>query len=215
MAAQRREKKAKARTKKKNVCGAQKHGGGKCQKQAGWGTEHLGIGKCKIHGGTAPMHMRHAAKQMAADFLGTPLEINPLDALLWCIKIRAGEVKWLSDRMAELDKDKWIEATMVGKQFHLYARERQKAMSDLTKFSQIAISLGIAERAVKMAETYGELLAKYTKGLLDDLWPYLSAEGKAKAPLFVRERLILLDGGLSEPPLPGMAGQQKQKELAA
>jgi hypothetical protein len=212
MRRQRREKKLKERARRLNVCGAQKRSGGKCQKQAGWGTDHKGIGKCSLHGGTAPNHLKHAAKKMAHDFLGTPMEINPLDAILWCIKIRAGEVKWLGERMAELDKENWEEQTMMGKQFHLYARERQKALNDLAKFSQMAISLGIAERAVKLAETYGELIARYTQGLLNDLWPHLDSEGRAKAPLIVRQHLIALDGGMEQDrQLPELEAPKKEK----
>jgi hypothetical protein len=176
-------------------CGAKKRGGGKCTLAAGWGTNHLGIGKCKLHGGAMINHVKAAASAEYRKLLGNPIEINPLDAILWCIKIRAGEVKWLSDRMAQLDEKSWIEDTMVGKQFHLYARERQHAMSDLARFSQMAISLGIAERAVKLAETYGELLAQYTQGLLNDFWPHLDEEGRAKAPQFIRSRLLALDSG--------------------
>ena len=34
------------------VCGAKKkQGPGTCQQKAGWGTDHLGEGRCKLHGG--------------------------------------------------------------------------------------------------------------------------------------------------------------------
>lgn len=180
-------------------CGAQKRNGGSCTLAAGWGTNHPGNGRCKLHGGSTPTHVRSAARGELRTLLGIPLEINPLDALIMCIKIRAGEVKWLSDRMAELDAKSWVEETLVGKQFHLYARERQAAMNDLARYSQMAISLGIAERAVRMAETYGEMLAAYTKGILDDLWPHLDAEGRAKAPQIVRHHLLALDSTKKEP----------------
>jgi hypothetical protein len=189
---------------KSALCGAKKRSGGVCMLGAGWGTDHYGHGKCKLHGGSTPTHVLNAAGDEYRKLFGTPMEINPLDALLWCIKVRAGEVKWLSDRMAELKPEEFIENTMLGKQFHLYARERQKAMADLVKFSQIAISLGIADRAVKLAETYGQLLAAYTQGLLDDLWPHLSEEGRSRAPQFVRNRLLALDAGPGRQDLPAL-----------
>lgn len=177
------------------TCGATKRHGGKCTLAAGWGTNHPGIGKCKIHGGTSPTHIKSAATEEHRRLFGTPREINPIDALLECIRIRAGEVQWLGDRMAELDKKDWVEDTAFGKQFHLYARERKAAIGDLAKYSQMAISLGIAERAVKLAETYAELLAQYTQNLLNDLWPFLNEEGRAMAPTIVRQHLIALDQG--------------------
>jgi len=181
------------------LCMAMTRGGTKCRRKAGWGTNHVGTGRCKLHGGAFVTHSKAAAKKIANEFLGTPRDMNPFDAILWCIKIRAGEIEWLSERMAELDKAAWVEQTMVGKQFHLYARERHKAMQDLVKFSGIAVSLGIAERAIKLAETYGELLAQFTKNLLQDLWPHLDEEGRAKAPSFVRQRLLQLDQGRELP----------------
>lgn len=202
---QRDKKKHKAKVERerrvpKNRCAANKRTGGTCNKPAGWGTNHVGMGKCRFHGGMQPSHVKAAAKAEYRRLLGSPIEINPLDALLWCIKIRAGEVKWLSDRMMQLDEKHWIEDTMVGKQFHLYARERQHAMNDLARYSQMAISLGIAERAVKLAETYGELLAVYTKGIIDELWPFINEAGREIAPNVVRRHLIALDGGRTAVP---------------
>jgi len=180
--------------KKNGFCLAQKKGGGgKCQLPAGFGTDHTGYGKCKWHGGSTPTHIKAAAKNEARILLGHPIDMNPLDALLWCIRLRAGEVKWLSERMAELQEKDWTVETMIGKQFHLFARERSAAMNDLARYSQMAISLGIAERAVKLAETYGILLGKLLKGVLDDL--QLTPDQRERAPLIVRRHLIAIDSG--------------------
>jgi hypothetical protein len=183
----------------KNVgvtCGAKKRHGGKCAMPAGWGTNHYGIGKCKLHGGSTPNQVKAAASEEYRRLLGNPIEINPLDALLWCIKISAGEVQWLTEKMAELDAKDWIEDTIVGKQFHLYAKERRARQADLARYSQMAISLGIAERAVKLAETYGEMLAALIQGILGDL--DLTEGQRAKVPQVVRRHLILMDGGQPE-----------------
>jgi hypothetical protein len=176
------------------ICGARKKKtSGVCQLPAGWGTNHYGIGSCRLHGGTTINHVKAAAKEEYRRLLGRPLEINPLDGLLWCIKISAGEIKWLSDRMAELDEKEFTEDTIAGKQFHLYARERRYRMQDLARYSAQAVNLGIAERAVKLAETYGEMIASLIQGILGDL--DLSAEQRARVPQVVRRHLILLDGG--------------------
>jgi hypothetical protein len=179
------------------TCGAKKRGGGKCQLAPGWGTSHPGIGKCKLHGGSVPNHVRSAAKEEYRRLLGVKREIDPVQAIIECIQIRAGEVEWLSNRMAELDQKHWIEDTMVGKQFHLYARERQAAINDLARYSQMAISLNIAERAVKLAETYGEMIAQLIQGILGDL--ELNEEQRSKVPGVVRRHLIALDGGRATP----------------
>lgn len=38
---------------KQNFCGAKTRAGTPCMKTAGWGTSHLGTGKCKLHGGSS------------------------------------------------------------------------------------------------------------------------------------------------------------------
>ena len=38
-----------------DTCGAKTRGGGSCGQRAGWGTSHVGIGRCKLHGGKTPI----------------------------------------------------------------------------------------------------------------------------------------------------------------
>lgn len=46
----------KVKKKDYDICGAKtKKDGSPCQKPAGWGTDHPGIGKCKLHGGASPI----------------------------------------------------------------------------------------------------------------------------------------------------------------
>lgn len=174
-------------------CGAKKrHGKGICGLPKGYGTEHLGFGRCRFHGGNAPNGRKSAAKDQAV-LMGAPIDMNPLDALIWCIKITAGEIEFCTKQLEILDQDEWLEHTLIGKQIHVWAKERQKAVDRLAKMSKDALGLGIAERAVRLAEQYGSSLAKYTKGLLEDL--ELTPDQMKKAPLVVRKHLALLEGG--------------------
>lgn len=174
-------------------CGAKTRQGGRCTLASGWGTPHPGTGRCKWHGGSMPTHVKAAVKDEYRKLLGVELEINPFEAVMWCIKIRAGEVQWLSTQMTKLDEKAWTEDTLVGKQFHLYARERQAAMSDLVKYSQVAISMGIAERYVRLAEVYGQTIAKLIDGILGDL--ELNEQQRADAPMVIRRHLLMIEGG--------------------
>lgn len=132
--------------------------------------------------------------------LGRPIEITPEEAILNCIRIRAGEVQWLSDRMAELQEKDWQEETMLGKQFHLYARERQAGLRDVAKFSEMAIRMNIEERRVRIAETYGEAIAALLKGILDELMPHIDVEGRALVPAVVKRNLIAIGTPAALPP---------------
>lgn len=186
-------------------CGARTRAGGICRMAKGHGTDHPGIGKCKYHGGGLPSHRAHAAKQSAV-LMGAPKDINPIDALMWCIRLTAGEVEFCTEQMELLEKDQWIEHTIIGKQLHMWAKERQNAVDRLAKFSKDAISLGIAERAVRVAEMYGHSIAKLVRGILNDL--ELTPDQQARAPHIVRKHLILLEG--SRPLTDEERGRQPQ-----
>lgn len=85
-------------TKRYATCNAsRKHGAGPCTRPAGWGTDHAGVGQCKLHGGMMPNNRKHAATLTARQHLerlnGQPLTpseyIDPVGALLSAVTIAA------------------------------------------------------------------------------------------------------------------------------
>lgn len=46
-------------------CGAKNRNNGLCNHPAGWGTDHLGTGRCKYHGGKTPKGQKNALKHGA------------------------------------------------------------------------------------------------------------------------------------------------------
>lgn len=172
-------------------CGGNTQGGGKCRMPAGMGTNHSGEGRCRLHGGNTPTHSAKAAKGEAI-LMGAPKDINPIDALMWCIRLTAGEVEFCTTQMEVLEQSEWLDYTIAGKQLNVWAKERQNAVDRLARFSHTAISLGIAERAVRVAEMYGHSISKLLRGILEDL--ELNDDQLARAPHIVRKHLILLEG---------------------
>lgn len=91
----------------RSLCGGPRKGGrGPCGQPAGAGTPHLGIGRCKFHGGSTRSHVAAAQKiQMAAAVrsLGLrddrPADEILLDELAWA----AGHVAWLRGKVQELE----------------------------------------------------------------------------------------------------------------
>lgn len=197
----RKKKPSKAEARTDGLCGAKKRKGGICRQPAGLGTTHPGIGKCKFHGGHLPTHVAHAAKQQAI-FLGAPKDINPVEAMMWCIRITAGEVEWFTEQLHEIESTDWYEDTALGRQLHVLARARGDAINRLAKYSKDAIGLGIAERAVRIAELYGTSIAKLMKGVLEDL--ELTPKQRDAAPAIIRKHLILLEQGT-------LTGEMKQQ----
>jgi hypothetical protein len=89
-------------------CGARKRGGGNCTLPAGWGTDHVGVGACKLHGGSTPNHQKAARREQArldVVTLGLPRDISPEQALLEEVKRAAGHVAWLEMKVAELEPE--------------------------------------------------------------------------------------------------------------
>lgn len=112
--------------------------------------------------------------------MGVPIQMEPTDALLWCVSITAGEVAWLTDRMQTLTEETWTErpvstsrevgegekgykdmrTTAYGpKDLALVIRERQRAVDRLARFAKMAIDAGVAERTVALAERQGDIIA--------------------------------------------------------
>lgn len=201
-------------------CGARKRNGTLCSAGAGKGTDHPGFGRCKHHGGCTPTQRVGAARQEAAAVavkLGAPINIAPLDALLWCVRIAAGEVAYFTMQVSLLEqsdiagrtqqvkerplshgKDGESESTTVTETtwglpaLHVWVAARQAALDRLARYSKMALEAGVAERQVQLAERYGELIGRIIGNILDGLT--LNEEQQAKAPDLVRKHLAAIEG---------------------
>lgn len=197
-----------------DYCGAKTRAGGKCTRPPGWGTGHPGIGSCKFHGGSTRNHEVAAAVTLARRELavmGRPLDIEPHEALLECVRITAGEVQYASDRIAELDIADAVGPVVTERPrkgeygmeehgdnvrelgppaLHIWIVVRQHAMDRLVNYAKIALVAGIAERQVKIAEQQGQLLAEVIRGILRDL----GVDDRPEAPAIVRKHLSLVAG---------------------
>jgi len=70
------------------MCGAKTRSGTPCKQKAGWGTDHVGEGKCKLHGGASHgrpiIHGRYAKVfqgKLREKFIQSYDDPNPLDLL--------------------------------------------------------------------------------------------------------------------------------------
>lgn len=163
-----------------------------CTHPAGFGTDHVGIGKCKFHGGCTPTGRGAAAKaavRMKVAFLGdlTAVEdLDPSDALLSVVRNTAAVVAWLQERLAAwdredfepetvqiLNKDGDVTGTKLVDEFGLqrsaylsvYGEERDR----LARSAKMALDAGIAERQVRIAEQVGGAVVQVLRGVVADL----------------------------------------------
>jgi hypothetical protein len=179
------------------LCGAKKKNGKPCRALAGMGTKHPGIGTCKHHFGNAPNHVKHAVKEAVKKHqrsFGEPKKVMPGDALMEMLWTAYGQVHWLA---GEIDKQKDLTSFEARVLVQAHAEERDR----VAKIATTALAAGVAERRVRLAELYGELIATLISGVLDDM--KLSPAQKRHVPSVVRGHLLALDGGREELPVLG------------
>lgn len=199
------------------LCGARKKSGGTCGRRKGWGTGHPGVGRCKFHGGASPQAEVSGAVELArreAAVMGQPLSIEPHVALIQCIEIAAGEVRYASDRIADLEPRQAVGQVVTSRPVklekgaedpgtyveefgppavHIWIEVRHRAMDRLVNYSKIALAAGVAERQVRIAEQQAQLLASAVRSILEDL----GMADHPDAPRIVRKHLTLLAGGVA------------------
>jgi hypothetical protein len=175
------------------LCGAKRKNGEPCRLYAGQGTSHFGVGRCRWHLGNSKNHQAHAvrveAQQRLVEF-GQPLPVEPVEALLAMVHLSFGHLAWVRGELAALDDKHSFEGQVL---MRLFDGERDR----VARISKAALDAGVAERHVRMAEQYGELLAGLIQGILGDL--QLNRRQQAEAPQIVRRHLVALDAGQPAP----------------
>lgn len=172
------------------------------------GSAVANLDQCRMHlGKKAPPVVAEAkaleAVRRAVVTYGLPRDIDPADALLEEVHCTAGHVAWLREQVQALDPEAlvWGVTEQVEKSatefpgtdvtysaavnawLEQYRWER-KHLIDVTK---AAISAGIEERRVKLAEQQGALLNGVIRRILARL--SLSPEQSALLPVVVPEEL--------------------------
>ena len=148
-----------------SAAGGRRQGRGRVGTLQGWGTEHVGIGRCKLHGGNTKTHRIAAVRQEVERRMvnyGEPIDVDPATALLGEVARTAGHVAWLNEQV----RDHADVATHEGRVLvEVYRREREH----LVRVAKATLDAGVAEREVRIAEAQGVLIAKLITAVLTDL----------------------------------------------
>lgn len=166
----------------KRVCGARRRRDGEpCQRPAGWGTDHPGIGRCKLHGGSTPDHKQAAIIEQArrdVTAFGGRLDVTPPEALLELVQAKAAEVAYWDARVAELtdeqragllvtelrdaqtDQGDTRQATRRAGA-HVFIELLHKAQDQLATYSTSALKVGINQALVQLAVSQGHAYIEF------------------------------------------------------
>lgn len=183
-------------------CGAKRRQGEPgetCRRPAGWGTDHVGVGPCKLHGGSTPAHNTAAKTTQARRdvvLFGGRRDIHPADALLELVQWTAGEVDYWRHRVHLLDEHEltWgVTRVKEGGDDRGTTQEAKPnvaysmlvdASNRLERYSASALKAGVDERRVRLAEQQGTLLHGVLVAVLGEL-------GHDVAPGSVAAQVIL------------------------
>ena len=162
-----------------------------------WST--IGLKVCRRHGGWTPQarakseryKRREEAKKVVATF-GLPKNIDPKDALLEEIHRTAGHVAWLHELVGALPVRELKQQTrqtggLLFERPSVWIELYQQERAHLANITKHAITLGLAERQVRMAEEQGQMIVRVIRGVLNDL--HLDADQQLQVPQLVRRHL--------------------------
>jgi hypothetical protein len=176
------------------LCGAKKKNGETCRAFAGQGTEHGGSGKCRWHLGNSRNHKQAAvvseAKRRMVK-LGPAIAVQPHEALLWLLHAGSGHVAYLGQEIAAMDDLGTFEGQVL---VQLYGEERDR----LAKVAEVCIRAGVTEEQVRLAERFGDAIARVVGSALDAVKDLTEEQRRAFAETF-RLELLALEPSADEP----------------
>ena len=148
--------------------GPRKHGAGPCTQRAGWGTGHLGVGRCKLHGGATPSHEAAGAEQLLAQQiarLDVPAVADPLTELS---KLAGQVVAWkdqLAAKVNELTELRYegFAAEQLRAEVALWERALDRCNTVLATMAKLRID----ERLAAISERQAEAVLRAIDAALD------------------------------------------------
>lgn len=196
-------------TAQEGKCNAKNRQGKPCKRPAGHGTNHAGVGSCRLHSGNTPNGIVSAQRKIAAQAVGMfalRRDVDPRTALLEEVHRAAGAIVWLESKVNELDAqelvwgvteerdstghmgDSLTRSAAYSKWYEMLGDERKR----LVDASKACIAAGLMEREVQIAEKQGLMIAAVVRGILGKL--NLTPEQEALVGVVVPQELRMING---------------------
>lgn len=150
------------------LCGAKTRQDGTCRQVSGFGTDHVGFGRCKFHGGASPNGRTMAAKEAAnaeVARLGMAVDTDPGEALLHVVALDSAELTYLRHKVQDLEEDEALKNGAM----HPTVRAFRDSRDTLARHSKLALDAGIEERRLRLVENTAERVATVMSLVVDEL----------------------------------------------
>lgn len=146
-------------------CGGKlRQGGGTCTQPAGWGTDHAGFGKCKLHGGRSPSGEAAAAKAEGRWLLGqlVPDRGPVTDPLAELRQLGGLVMQWMKACEGALEtlSTYRYESIGGGEQLRSEVAMFERSMDRAATFLATLAKLGLDERQVAVSEAKANMLLR-------------------------------------------------------
>ena len=174
------------------LCGAKKTQGGTCQQPAGLGTNHLGHGHCKFHGGATPNGEKAGAKA-ELNAMAERLPVTPSEAVVGTLELVAGQLAYATLKVGELGEDEMFVSSIAGKVPHHWIQMQGSLQERIVKFAGAAASMGVAERKVDLLEAQTQMMGQLLESVMKEVG--LTPAQKKKVGPAIRNGLTLILGG--------------------
>lgn len=144
-----------------------------CTRPRGWGTDHAGFGKCKLHSGSSPSGRKAAQREQAAEAmrrLGLPVVVDPVEAMIAKLHLDFGHAAWLQTMLEEQT------AIHDGDRPHVLWTMWRQVSTEAGRTAEACHRMGISEREIRLAEQHATLVAGGFIRLLESAELALTAE---------------------------------------
>lgn len=170
------------------LCGARTRSGGTCRKAAGFGTDHVGYGRCKFHAGSTPGGRAGAQRQRLAAVVPSP--IGGFEA----IERGLATLNGIQDALTA-EVEKLQEGVLDGDELKAVVRLLRDASRDLASVGKLAADVGLDERKVRLEEAKVSLVAATLRAVFADPELDLDAARQELAARVTARHLRELEAG--------------------
>lgn len=169
---------------------------GTCRRPAGWGTGHLGIGRCKLHFGNTNESNNKAVEvkfERAVKAAIGKLEVVPVEDPLTEIAKLAGEVVAWKDAIAQhvsFLEDIRYDGEKTGEQVRGEVIVFERALDRCNTVLATMARLNIDERLAQVSEAQAQLVADALSAVLREMGLDLTQQREAKTRVAEKLRLV-------------------------